>query len=280
MSKETRNLILFLAATFIWTWAFYAPIALSGSSPYQMPWTILLIFGGAGPSVVGVVMALLTYDREGRRDYWRRCFSLRQIRPLWWAVIGLIFPAIYALSVAVDRALGGPLPGMAQLQSLMAQPLMWPLAAFLSFMSGPWSEEFGWRGYALDPILKRLGTVGGAAVLGVIWGVWHLPLFWMPATWHGQIGFGLTGFWTFMLFEVGLSLTMTWIYKSTDRSILSGMLLHFTSNFTGQLIAPLSRRVDVVCALVTLATGLAACLLLSRRTKVKKPQAAVRLSGT
>jgi membrane protease YdiL (CAAX protease family) len=45
------------------------------------------------------------------------------------------------------------MPGMKQFVSLMANPLMWPLAAFISFMSGPWSEEFGWRGYALDRFL-------------------------------------------------------------------------------------------------------------------------------
>jgi hypothetical protein len=36
MRKETKNLVIFFVATFIWTWAFYIPIALSGNSPYQI----------------------------------------------------------------------------------------------------------------------------------------------------------------------------------------------------------------------------------------------------
>ena len=47
MDKQTKNLLIFFAATFVWTWAFYTPIAIGGHNPYQMPWIILLIFGGS-----------------------------------------------------------------------------------------------------------------------------------------------------------------------------------------------------------------------------------------
>lgn len=272
MNKQTKNLLIFLAATFVWTWAFYAPIAAGGHNPYQMPWTILLILGGMGPSVIGVAMVFLTLDREARRDFWRRSFSFKRIRGLWWAVIFLVFPLLYGLSVFTDVAMGGSLPEMTQLRALIANPMMIPLAAFISFMSGPWSEEFGWRGYALDRILTPFGLLTGSISLGLIWGVWHLPLFFMPATWHGGIGFGLTGFWTFMLRSVGLALLMTWVYLNTDRSILSGMFMHFTSNFTGQLLASVSTRVEVFESVFIFAVGLVACLWMSRKNQINRPE--------
>lgn len=43
MDKTPRNLLIFFAATFAWTWACYAPMGLTGHSPYDMPWMILLI---------------------------------------------------------------------------------------------------------------------------------------------------------------------------------------------------------------------------------------------
>lgn len=264
MDKQTKNLLIFLAVSFVWTWAFYAPIAAGGHNPYQMPWTILLIFGGMGPSVVGVAMVFLTLDRDARRDFWRHSFSFKRIRGLWWAIIFLVFPILYGLSILIDMAIGGAQPEMTQLRALIANPLMIPLAAFISFMSGPWSEEFGWRGYALDRLLTPFGLLIGSISLGLIWGVWHLPLFFMPATWHGQIGFGLTGFWTFMLRSVGLALLMTWVYLNTDRSILSSMFMHFTSNFTGQLLASVSTRVEVLESVFIFVVGLAACFLMSR----------------
>jgi uncharacterized protein len=247
-------------------------IAINGHSPYEMPWMILLILGGAGPSIIGVAMVLLTYSREQRRDYWHRCFSVKRIRLIGWVVILLIFPILFALSVTIDRAMGGLLPGMEQLKGLIANPVMWPLAAFISFMSGPWAEEFGWRGYALAPILKRFGAVTGSSVLGVIWAVWHLPLYFMANTWHAEMGFAPAGFWTFIVSNMALSLIMTWVFMQTRSSILSGMLLHFTSNFTAQLLSPVSDRVEILRTLLMLATGLAACLLMERKSTEKELQ--------
>lgn len=267
MDKQTKKLLIFFAVTFAWTWAFYIPIAAGGHNPYQVPWTILLICGGMGPSVIGIVMVFLTLDPAARRDFWQRSFSFKRIHGFWWAVIFLLFPMLYGLGILIDIALGGSLPEMTQLRSLVASPLMIPLAAFISFMSGPWSEEFGWRGYALDRITTRFGLLAGTISLGLIWGVWHLPLFFMPATWHGQIGFGLTGFWMFMLRSVGLALLMTWVYQNTHRSILSGMLMHFTSNFTGQLLASVSTRVEVTETLLLFVAGFAVCWLANSKER-------------
>jgi uncharacterized protein len=275
LDKRIRNLILFFAATFVWTWAFYAPIALGHHSPYEMPWSPLLILGGMGPSVVGVGMVLLTFNKEQQRDFWRRCFLPGRIGLPMWVVILLTFPALFGIGIVIDRATGGGLPGLTELRSLIANPLLWPLTVFLSFMSGPWSEEFGWRGFALDPLLERLGTMWGSVVLGVVWAVWHLPLYFMADTWHAEMGFKPAGFWTFGVLSVGLSLLMSSVYLSTGRSILSGMLLHFTSNFTGQLFAPISDQMEVLRALLLLGVGLLGCMLVARRSR-QEAQAVVQ----
>ncbi len=269
MSTKLRTPLFFFIATFLWTWACYLPIILSGQSPYQMPWTILLILGGAGPSMIGVLVVFLAYDKAERRDFWIRCFSCKRIGLQWWLIIFLLPPAVIGAAIGVDVAFGGSAPGMDQLKFLLSHPSMWLLTAFISFMSGPWSEEFGWRGVALQPLISRFGILRGTILLGLIWGVWHLPLFFMPATWHGQIGFGLSGFWTFVIYNVGLALVMTWVYLQTNSSILTGILLHFTANFSGQLLAPVSERVEVGRMLILLAVGLAVCLWLRnpRRTQ-------------
>lgn len=171
MKKEMRNLILFFVMTFVWTWAWYAPIAIGHHRPYEMPWTVLLIFGGMGPSLVGVGMVLFTFTQEQRREFWRRSFSFRRIQPPWWIVILVTFPLLFAVSIAFDLFWGVAAPGMSELKSLLASPLTIPLVGLISFLSGPWSEEFGWRGYALDPLIKRLGAIGGSCVLGLVWGV-------------------------------------------------------------------------------------------------------------
>ncbi len=265
MEKSTRNLLVFFAATFVWTWAFYAPMALGRQNPYEMPWLPLFICGGMGPSVVGILIAMATNNKEGRRDFWHRCFSFRRIGGVWWAVIFLIFPLLFGVGATLETVMGGSIPGMTELKALLANPLTIPLTMFLSFMSGPWSEEFGWRGYALDRIIKPLGAFPGSLVLGLVWGVWHLPLYFMPTTWHAQMGFQAAGFWTFMIFSMGLSLVITWVYQHTNRSILAGLLMHFTSNFTAQLMVPTSDRFEIIRAVLLLGVGLAVFAVLNRK---------------
>ena len=246
----------FLLATFVLTWAFYGALIWSGHSPYEMPWMLLLIAGGMAPSLVGVVLILLG-DRADRRDFWRRAIGLRSISAGWWAFIASIFPLIYVAAVALDLARGGAKPGLDQGRALMTTPALLPLVAFISFLSGPWSEEFGWRGYLLDPLLARFGERRGSILLGLIWGFWHLPLYAMPATWHGQMGFRLEGFWAFMLLNVGLSLLMTRVHRATAGSLPAALFIHFAANFTSQLLAPVSDRVEVIRTLLILAVAIA-----------------------
>jgi membrane protease YdiL (CAAX protease family) len=279
MNKETRNLVLFLLATFAATWATYFTIVFNGWDPYTMPGMAFLLIGGSAPSWVGVLMVLFTYDKEQRRDYFRRCFSFKQIKLPYWVFIVVVFPLIFAFIISLDMFMGGSLPGMTNLKAFIAQPWIIPMALFMSFLSGPWSEEFGWRGYSLDPLLKRFGILRGSITLGFIWGIWHLPLYFMPQTWHAKMGFQFAGFWSFMIYSIGLAMMMTWVYLSTNRSILSGFMMHLASNFTGNSFFPIADRVEILKMVVILVLGLALCILAERKTSqvaVVQPSLSVR----
>lgn len=235
MDKHLKNAIRFLILTIFSTWIMYFAIVLFGWSPYSFPGVILLFFGGSTPSWIGVIMMFATYNKAERREYFQRVYQLRRIKPIWWLAMLLLFPVVIAASIGLAVVLGGQIPGMANMKAVMANPVVWFPLVGLSFLSGPFSEELGWRGFALDPLLKRFGFARSGLLLGAVWGVWHLPLFFMPETWHGQIGFA--GFWLFMLLSVGLTYIMSWVYRNNGRSILTAMLLHLSSNFSAQLVA-------------------------------------------
>lgn len=235
MERGWRNTVVFLSLTVLTTWLMYFVIILFGWSPYAFPGVILLFFGGSTPSWIGVIMVLVTYDRAQRKDYFQRVYQLKRIKPVWWLALLLLFTAVTAVSVGLALAAGGQAPGMVNLMAIFANPLLWFPLVGLSFLSGPFSEELGWRGFALDPLLRRFGFARSGLLLGLVWGLWHLPLFFMPETWHGQIGW--TGFLLFMLLSVGLTYIMSWVFVNNGRSILTAMLLHLSSNFAGQLVA-------------------------------------------
>lgn len=55
-------------------------------------------------------------------------------------------------------------------------------------------EEAGWM-YILQPELdKKYGFVLSSVFVGIIWTFWHIPLFFIPGTNHGE---GLINFWMF-----------------------------------------------------------------------------------
>lgn len=274
MDKRFRHSLLFLAISFAYTWLFYFLIVLFHWNPYSGPGAVCLFLGGCAPSVLGFTMAMVTYDKQDRRDYLRRLYRAKSFHPLWWAAALLLLPALLALSMGIDALLGGALPQMIELRSILANPVLFFPYVLLSFMSGPFSEEMGWRGFALDPLIDRLGLWRASIGLGLVWGLWHLPLYLIPETWHGKMGFALTGFWSFLALSVGLSMIMSVIYRNTNRSILIAMLVHLASNFPTQLIAGsagpgYSPRIELIRSLLVLVVGVALCAWQTRRQRLQ-----------
>lgn len=255
-NKNTHT-ILFFVLTFLWTWVCYGAIILLRLNPYSSAGMPLLILGGCSPTFVGCILAITTYPKGEKTEFFKRIYQLRHIRLDGWLIILLLFPAVSVVSIGIDLLLGGTLPQMTNLRAVIAFPPTIVPLLLLSFFSGPFSEEIGWRGFALDPLMRRFGFTGAFVLLGLIWGVWHLPLYCMPQTWHGKMGFALAGFPMFLLLSVGLCGIMSLVYARSDRSILSAMLLHLSSNFTAQQLEMVSPRVEILRSIIVFALGAA-----------------------
>jgi membrane protease YdiL (CAAX protease family) len=139
-------------------------------------------------------------------------------------VVLLGFPAIQFTSGAVANALGGEFVPLFAIEPWYA---VFPLF-LLSLVDDPGPmEELGWRALALPLLQRRLSALNASLVLGIIWGVWHLPAFYISAT--PQSGFQ---FPVFLLGTVASALLMTVIYNSTRRNVLLMFLIHAIGNFS------------------------------------------------
>ena len=121
---------------------------------------------------------------------------------------------------------GGATPAMDGLYSIIQNPsTIIPVLLLGFFFNGAFAEEWGWRGFALQPLLDRFGFTKANLLLGIVWAFWHLPLFFIPAMHHYQkntfIGFG-----SFIAQSIGLCMIMALFHIKTRQSILSAMLLH------------------------------------------------------
>jgi len=102
------------------------------------------------------------------------------------------------------------------------------VAVFLAFSIVPGSalgEEIGWRGYALPRLQAGRSALGASLILGVIWALWHLPLWLTGAPGRTPILYA-----AFVVSVIALSVILTWVYNSTGGSLLMVVLLHATFN--------------------------------------------------
>ena len=237
------DLWVFFALAYGLSWLFWIPAVLSGQDINATAWLVPYVLGGFGPSVAGIIMVYRRRGKEGRRDFWKRVVDFKRISAGWYLFILLIFPALFSLSLLLDFIFSGSIPALEALAQIAANPLMLVGMTIIGIITGPLSEELGWRGFALDRFQARWSGVASSLTLGLFWWGWHLPLFFMKGTTQHEWGLGSLRFWLFLLAIVPLSILLTWAYNHNRKSILAAVLLHFTYNFTLGLVYPVSTTV-------------------------------------
>lgn len=215
------------------SWLFWIPATFVNKNILESPWVILLYVGGVGPAVAGILLTYLNKDEQTRREYWQRVIDVKRMGRVWYLLVLFAYPL---LTVIITMVTSGQVLLTETGQELLAQPLHFIPAAVFIFLFGPFPEELGWRGYALDGLQKRMNAVWASLLLGAIWAIWHVPLFLMNGTYQNELGFGSAAFWRFMSFATVISVFFTWIYNNNRRSILSAALFHFSVNFTGNVL--------------------------------------------
>jgi len=192
------------------------------------PWvtggTGFLVFG---PSIAGVIMIAVISGKAGLHDLGQRAMRWR-VSFIWWAVALFSTGLIILFSIAINATLlGGDFPGF----SIFRQEwYLAPLFFVITLVGGPLGEEFGWRGFALPNLQSKYSPIVASVIIGIVWALWHLPLFFQPGSLHAKIGLAMLP--VFIAGEIVLATIMTWVYNRTDGSLLvGGIILHNADNF-------------------------------------------------
>ena len=112
-------------------------------------------------------------------------------------------------------------------------PIVWIMFpnTFLTALVAPLGEEFGWRGFAMPQLQKKLSPIKTSLLLGVIWAVWHYWLFLIPGQFKNNAPFSI-----FLMGCIADTLWFTWFYNKSKSSILVGILFHFSYNLTYHIV--------------------------------------------
>jgi membrane protease YdiL (CAAX protease family) len=180
-----------------------------------------------GPTLAALIVTAVTGGRAGLADLWRRVVRVN-VGGRWWLIglgtplaLGLAAVVIYALSNNALPALGlfGEVDYLGNIGVLAALTLWIATYGF--------GEEIGWRGFAFHR-MESSGWVRAAVIIGVLWGLWHLPYFFYK---DNFIALGVGGFIGYIVSITMGSILLSWIYRGGGHSILLVALWHGLFDF-------------------------------------------------
>lgn len=189
-------------------------------------WAIILfLLGGFTPSILGLLMARITDGKKGLKELARRSFQAR-IGIKWYMLIVAII-AFGGLTQILLAAISG--------NSFEFALFIRQLPSFIPLIIiGPISEEYGWRGYFLDKLQENFSPIHSAIIVGVVWGLWHLPLFYMTGTSQNVLNIP---FISFVTSTIATSIIMTYIVNGSKGSVWSAIVFHWIYTYMAQVVS-------------------------------------------
>ena len=232
--NTVKEAYTFLGLTLALSWfVFWGPLAFFKiptisfvSEVKGSAWAItLFIVGGFVPSLLAIFLTWKMEGLSGLRLLGRRIIQFK-LGWRWYLFTFLVVITGTAGQIAINKLLGNTFNGnlfLAQLQSFL--PLL---------VLGPLSEEIGWRGYALDSLQTRWNALTSSLIVGLVWAMWHLPLFMMVGTSQHEMGIPFIGF---LMKFMAISVLFTWLYDNTQQSLWSAILLHWLYTYADQVMS-------------------------------------------
>lgn len=209
---------------FLLTWPL--DLANSGVLPIRIPYAVYLVLGW-GFIAASLIMTGLTLGKGAAVTLLKR-FLIWRVGWKWY-LAALLLPAVFASAVLLNSALtGSPIDfGSATAHVIFGASAGLPafvLPFFIvDFLTN--GEEMGWRGYVLPRLQAKHGALASSLILGVVWGLWHLPKYMAPGN--------TSSFALAMVKLLAEAVLYTWLYNNTKGSLLLVTLFHAAGNTAG-----------------------------------------------
>ncbi|WP_236796463.1 CPBP family intramembrane glutamic endopeptidase [Amycolatopsis sp. GM8] len=219
----------FFTLAFALSWLAWTPYVLSenglGLAPIRFPvimgsTQLLGVLPGAylGPILSAFLVTALADGRPGLRRWLGRFLKWRVS---WRWYVGVLLGVPLALTLTSLPFSGGPhLPAVTVFG-------VYVIGLVFQMLTTGLAEEPGWRDFALPRMQPRFGPLRGTLILGVLWGLWHLPLF--LTEWGGPDVQPLQVV-EFVVAATMISVVMTWVFNRTRESLPVAMILHTSVN--------------------------------------------------
>jgi membrane protease YdiL (CAAX protease family) len=189
---------------------------------------LLVFVGTLGPTLAAVIVSAANQGWAGVTSLLQRMVLVKV--GICWYLVALFLPLVpYAVPLLL---LGGSafVSSLLSVQGAITLLLYLLLSIAGMVMAAPLGEEPGWRGFALPSLQEQCGQLRGSLLLGLLWGLWHLPLF--LTTWKKPYESPL-GLILFLVQTISFTVVLTWLFNHTRGSILLAMLCHSAYGASG-----------------------------------------------
>ncbi|MCX8192369.1 MAG: CPBP family intramembrane metalloprotease [Nitrososphaeria archaeon] len=267
-SSEPYGLWLFFFITFGFSWLFWSPQALVSKGLLTLPSALTdFLFSpfnpaAFGPFIAALILSYLNLGKTGIRNLLKKGINIK-FQKIWLIPVFLFHPLMAGAALLLAVASGDPLPQF----TALANPFFVTITfIYIFFLGGPFQEEWGWRGYALERLQNRLNALVSSLLLGAIWGVWHTPLFFIEGTIQSQ-----TPAWGFAILIVTGAIFFTWIYNNTNQSILAVLLFHTMNNLSFMIFPTLQTAFGgLYLLIINIISAIIVTLIWGPKTLVRK----------
>lgn len=218
LAKTKKSIVLFLIITVLLSAIFYYLILVKEllEFAYLLMWC---------PGMAAIITRIIYHREAGtlliRKSQLKYLTIAASLPFIWWGISYGVYFLIYGRDVFSGQAVA----------EMFRSPVMLLVTLVVYFLTAL-GEEIGWRGYLVPKLYQLYGFKKGAFLNGVIWALWHAPLFLsgyvsnIPLWYQAPI---------YVLQMIAVSYPMFYLTIRSG-SVWPAAILHFLDNFISQLI--------------------------------------------
>ena len=221
--------IVFVSTWLCWLLAFF-------SKTNELFYSFMFL-GLIAPTITSLVTIFTSKNKLLKKDFKRKIIGFYKVKPFNILLSIIVYATIIGLSIMTNILLFNGSYNQFSFNEDFSFSIGGTSALLTIFLASV-IEEIAWRGYGEDSIGAYFNWFKESIIFGTIWSIWHIPLFWLPGTYHFELKeMGLLYMINFVISVIPLNFLQTWVYLKNNRSMFATIIFHIFVNIMQEKIA-------------------------------------------
>jgi len=244
--------IKYFILTFLFSWIFWVTGAyLSYYKDEYSTYVLFLLFGLGVPFTISLLFILSSNDQSTIFLFLKKLFDFRMIKLSTLPKLFLIMPATMFFSILISLLFGESTEQFQFSEGFSFSARFFSIVILLLLAAA--FEEIGWRSYAMDSLLVNRNYFKATLIFGLLWSLWHLPLFFVKDYYHYDlVQENLLFAVNFLISVIPLAFILSWVFKENNSSILAAIIFHFFINVTQEAfkVTQITKMIETIILII------------------------------